>query len=158
MKNFPAVSIKSWPMNQIFLLIESLSRYHLFSEAYLCLILLRRKTKQILTVTLASRLRSLPEFPIHSQTISAKCMYYSTITRGGSRISQRGRQPERGSPTYYLAKICQKLHKNEENWIERGHSSKIFLCRSATAKILQNIPVCTYALKFVCTMWHMVNS
>ena len=31
--------------------------------------------------------------------------------RGGA-----GRQPEeRGEPTYYLAKICQKIHENEEN-------------------------------------------
>ena len=24
--------------------------------------------------------------------------------------------PEGGAPTYYLAKICRKLHENEENW------------------------------------------
>ena len=25
-----------------------------------------------------------------------------------------------GGGTYYLAKICRKLHENEENWTERG--------------------------------------
>ena len=30
------------------------------------------------------------------------------------------RQPERGAPTYYLAKMCWKLYENEENWTEGG--------------------------------------
>ena len=29
----------------------------------------------------------------------------------------RGAPPEReGAPTYYLAKICRRVHANEENW------------------------------------------
>ena len=28
--------------------------------------------------------------------------------------------PESGVPTYYLAKICRKLHENEGNWTEPG--------------------------------------
>ena len=36
-----------------------------------------------------------------------------------------------GVPTYYLAKICRKLHKNEENWAG-GRASKTLLCRPAT--------------------------
>ena len=123
MKNFPAVSIKSLPMNEIFLLIESLSRYHLFAEVYLCSILLRRKTKQILTETLASRLRYLPEFPIHFQTISVKLMCYITISRGGSGISQRGRQPIIWPK---FAKNCMKMNKIGSRG---GCVSKILLCR-----------------------------
>ena len=33
---------------------------------------------------------------------------------GGSRISQRGRLPLRGTVTYYLTNYSQKLHENEE--------------------------------------------
>ena len=58
----------------------------------------------------------------------------SIQSSGGSRISQKGRQPEKGAPTYYLAKICRKLHENEENW-DGGGASNILLCRSATAKL-----------------------
>ena len=33
---------------------------------------------------------------------------------GGSRIyERRGRQPQRGAPTYYLANLSPKLHQNE---------------------------------------------
>ena len=33
----------------------------------------------------------------------------------------RGRQLEKGgSSTYYVAKICQELHANENNWTEKG--------------------------------------
>ena len=35
-------------------------------------------------------------------------------------------------PTYYLAKFSWKLLENEETGTERGHASKILLCRSAT--------------------------
>ena len=38
---------------------------------------------------------------------------------GGSRVSQRWTSTQKGDSTYYLAKICQKLHENEENWTER---------------------------------------
>ena len=30
---------------------------------------------------------------------------------------QGGRQPQKLAPSYYLAKFCQKLHENEENWV-----------------------------------------
>ena len=49
---------------------------------------------------------------------------------GGSWISQRGLKED--VPTYYLAKICWKLHENEVNWTERERASEILLCRFAT--------------------------
>ena len=47
----------------------------------------------------------------------------------------RGAPPEReGAPTYYLAKICRRVHANEENWTGggAGEASKILLLRSVT--------------------------
>ena len=45
----------------------------------------------------------------------------------------RGAPPEReGAPTYYLAKICRRVHANEENWTGGGEASKILLLRSVT--------------------------
>ena len=35
-------------------------------------------------------------------------------TSGGSRISQRGRQPQRGAPTYYFTNFFWKPHENKE--------------------------------------------
>ena len=38
-----------------------------------------------------------------------------------------GRQSEKGTQTYYLAKICQKMHENEENLTEgRGVRPKFY--------------------------------
>ena len=34
-------------------------------------------------------------------------------------FSERGYQPQ-GMPTYYLAKLCRKLHENERNWTIGG--------------------------------------
>ena len=50
------------------------------------------------------------------------------ITSGESRISQTGEggggQTRKGTPTYYLVKICQKLH--EKNLTERGSAHPKF--------------------------------
>ena len=42
---------------------------------------------------------------------------------GGSRISQRGRHPQTGALTYYLAYFLPKTAENERNRTERGHAS-----------------------------------
>ena len=54
------------------------------------------------------------------------------MSSGGSKISRRRGVPTPGGTTYELAKFRQKLHENEENWTERGRTSKILLCISAT--------------------------
>ena len=72
------------------------------------------------------------------------------IASGGSRISQRG------APTYYLAKICQKLHENEENWTDVDppqHAGLTMLCtrakmfRKSFLLLLSGITTLIYEIK-----------
>ena len=45
------------------------------------------------------------------------------ISRSGADpgFPRQGRQPKERTPTYYLVKIYQKLHENEENWTKGAH-------------------------------------
>ena len=63
--------------------------------------------------------------------LSQRSRVLRLVLSGGSRIS-RGPPTRRwrGGATYYLAKICRKLHENEENCTERGCAPKLLLCRS----------------------------
>ena len=64
-----------------------------------------------------------------------KKRYKYSLCRGRSRISNWGAKLKCSMPTHYLAKFSWKLHENEENFTEmtEGHSSKMLLCRPATA-------------------------
>ena len=70
-----------------------------------------------------------PRLRVHN---GARSKVSSMINSSRSRISQRRRQAKGEVSTYYLAKISWELLENEANWVERGNTSKICLCRSAT--------------------------
>ena len=53
------------------------------------------------------------------------------ITSGGSRISQRGRQSDRGSANLLWPKFIKNCMKMKKIGPRGGHASKILLCRSA---------------------------
>ena len=58
------------------------------------------------------------------------------VSKGGSRISKRGKKFQKKDVNLFFGQIFLKLHENEENWTEVG-ASKILLCRSATGKNYQ---------------------
>ena len=50
-----------------------------------------------------------------------------SIARADPRFAMGRGQTQTGTLTYYLAKISRKLYDNEENWTDRGGTSKILL-------------------------------
>ena len=66
------------------------------------------------------------------------------------RVFQRGAPTRRGTPTYYLAKICRKLHERRKLDRGVGGASKILLYRSATVYLF------IYLSHFVLYFYHIV--
>ena len=88
------------------------------------------------------------------------------ICSGGSRISQTGAPNRKGAPTYYLAKFCQKLHENGENWI-RGEGARIknftkdvnppLICVHVCMSVYVCVCVCACACVHVCVRVSVSN-
>ena len=67
----------------------------------------------IASIVLAVKLEMAEVMRVNSVSMQLVSLVSAVAYPG---FSQRGA----GTPTYYLAKICQKLLGNEGNWTERG--------------------------------------